>query len=191
MTTLQIDQATLLNSFELVEILIDRGARIDHVLRYTRDYAMTEFLLDRGAPIICEPSKDSAITNAAGGDNFEVMQLLCSRANDTELDASREALNWAASNGRVDTVKLLIEYGFDVNAITEGCVIGETPLIAVCQSPDRNPHRIAVAKLLLEHGADVNARDKTGTIAAEMLLKDDELMEDADLKELLAKIQTN
>ena len=151
---------------------------------------MTKFLLDRGAPIICEPSKESAITNAAGGDHFEVMQLLCSRANDTELAASREALNRAAAHGRLDTVKLLIEYGFDINAITEGCVIGETPLIAVCQTPDRNPHRSTVAKFLLEHGADVNARDKNGTTAAEMLLKDDEIMEDADLKELLAKIKT-
>ena len=149
---------------------------------------MVKFLLDRGAPIICEPSKDSAITNAAGGDNFGVMQLLCSRANDTDLDASREALNWAASHGRIDTVKLLIEYGFDVNATTERCIIGETPLIAVCQTPDRNPHRSTVAKFLLEHGADVNARDKNGTTAAEMLRKDDEIMEDADLKELLTKI---
>ena len=151
---------------------------------------MVKFLVDRGASIICEPSKDSAITHAAGGDNFEVMQLLCSRANDMDLDASREALNWAAAHGRVDTVKLLIEYGFDVNATTEGCIIGETPLIAVCQSTYRTPHRIATANLLLEYGADVNARDKTRTTTAKMLLKDDELMEDADLKELLTKIKT-
>lgn len=171
-------------------MLIDRGARIDNVLRYPRDYAMVKFLLSRGARIICEPSKNSAITNAAGGDNFEVVRLLCSHANDAELKASGEALNWAASGGRIDTVKLLLEYGFDVNATTEGCIIGKTPLVAVCQSTFPSPHRIAVAKLLLEKGADINARDKNGTSAAEMLLKDDELGEDTNLQQLLTRIET-
>ena len=64
------------------------------------------------------------------------------------------------------------------------------PPIAVCQSTYPNPHRIAVAKLLLENGADVNARDKNGTTAGEMLLKDDELKGDTDLQQLLARIET-
>ena len=93
---------------------------------------MVKFLLSRGARIICERSKDSAITTAAGGNNFEVVQLLCSHANDTELGGSREALNWAASRGCIDTVRLLIERGFDVNAAIDECIVGETPLIAVC-----------------------------------------------------------
>ena len=175
----------------MVEISVDRGARIDNTLRYVvDDYAIVKFLLSQGAKIISMPGNDSAITNAAGGCDVEVIRLLISHANDVELDCSREALNWAAARGRIDTVKALIEHGFDVNATTEGCIVGETPLIAVCQSTYPTSDRIAVAKLLIKNGADVNARDETGTTAAEMLLRNGLLQEDTDLQQLLAAIDT-
>ena len=191
MTTLQIDQTVALRCIELVEILVDRGAHLDNTLRCAvDDYAIVKFLLSRGAKIISMPDKISAITNAAGVGNVEVIRLLISHANDAELDSSREALNWAAARGRIDTTRFLIEHGFDVNATMAKCIVGETPLIAVCQSKYPNPQRIAVAKLLIKNGADINARDKTGTTAAEMLLQGDLLQEDTDSQQLLAKLDT-
>ena len=189
MTISQIDRAVALDCIELVEILIDRGARFDNTLHHAvDDYAMVKYLLSRGANIISVPSRYSAIINAAGNGNFEVMRLLISHANDVELDASREALNWAASWGCIETAKLLIEHGFDVNATTEECIVGETPLIAVCQSNYPNLQRIAVAKVLIKNGADVNARDKSGTPVAKMLRRGDLLQEDINLQQLLAGI---
>ena len=120
----------------------------------------------------------SAITNAAGASDVEVIQVLLSHATDVDLDGSREALNWAAARGRLDTAKLLIEHGFDVNAATEDCIVGRTPLIAACQSLYRDIDKTGATKLLVENGADVNARNKDGWTAAEMLLQDDSLRED-------------
>ena len=181
-------QAVALDCVELVEILIDRGARFHNALHYGVDSEMmVKFLLSRGAKIISVPRKLSAITAEAGGSNVEVIRLLISHASDVELDGSREALNWAAARGRIGTVKLLIEHGFDVNAITKDCIVGRTPLIAVCQSKP-NPQRIAIAKLLIKNGADVNARNVAGTSAAEMLFQDKSLREDTDLQQLLTGI---
>ena len=190
MTTSQIDQAVGLNCIELIEIFVDRGAIVDDTLLHypADDYAMVKFLLSRGAKIISVSRNISAITNVAGGENIEVVRLLVSHANDVELEGSCEALKWAAARGRIETVKFLIEHSFDVNATPEGCIVGETPLIAVCQSKYPDSDRIAVAKLLIKNGADVNARDETGTTAAEMLLQDDVLQEDTDLQQLLAGI---
>lgn len=187
MTTSQIDQPVALRCIDLVQILVDRGARIDNTLHYAvDDYAIVKFLLSRGAKILSVPDKILAITNAAGVGNVEVIRLLNFHANDVELDRSRETLNWAASRGRVDAAKFLIEHGFDVNATLDGCLVGETPLIAVSQPKYPNSERIAIAKLLIENGADVNTRDETGTTAAEMLLQDDLLQEDTDSQQLLA-----
>ena len=128
MTTSHIDQAVALRCIDLVGILVDRGARIDNTLHYAvDDYAIVQFLLSRGAKILSVPDKISAITNAAGVGNVEVIRLLISHANDAKLDGSREALNWAASRGRVDAAKCLMEHGFDVNATKKGCIVGETP----------------------------------------------------------------
>lgn len=165
MTLRQIDQATRLRSIELVQVLLDRGARFDDALLCTDDYDMTDFLLCKGAKIIVAPGKKSALTNAAGGSNIRIVQLLLSHVDDAELEASRDALNSAAAGGRLDTVNLLIEQGFDVNAFTKDCSIGETPLLAVCQG--QKPHPNVITKLL-EQGADVSIQSFNGDTPREI-----------------------
>jgi len=60
----------------------------------------------------------------------------------------------AAIVGRVDVVKLLLDYNADVHAH------GRTILHKVARIGVRD--RLAVVKLLLDHGADVHATDSTG-----------------------------
>lgn len=152
---------------------------------------MVKFLLSRGAKIISTLGNFSAITNAAGAGHTEVLGLLISHANDVELDGSRDALNWAAAKGSIDTAKLLIERGFDVNASIKDDFVGKTPLLAACEAKKLNSQRIAVAKLLMKNGADVNARNQDGKTAAELLVQNDSeglIREDIELQQLLAGI---
>jgi ankyrin repeat protein len=178
-----------------VQILIDRGARLDNALLYSvDDYAMVDFLLSRGAKIVSALGKISAITNTASAGNIEVVRLLISHANDAEIDSSSDALNWAAARGRIDAVKLLIRRGFDVNARTKDCQVGETPLLAACESKKVTPQRMAVAKLLLKHGADVNARNQDGKTTTELLFQNNSnglLRKDTELQQLLAGTDTS
>lgn len=142
---------------------------------------------------VSAPGKTSAITNAAGGGNAEAVQLLLFHANEAELEASREALNWAAAGGRIDTAKVLIEHGFDVNVTTKDCFVGEPPLLAACGFKKMNPERMAVAKLLIKAGADVNARGYEGKTAAELLVRNDGgglIRENVELQQLLAGTDT-
>ncbi|KAL8709639.1 MAG: hypothetical protein Q9225_007423 [Loekoesia sp. 1 TL-2023] len=165
-----IEQACALDSIELVQILVGRGARLDNALLHAADnITMARFLLDRGAKIFSAPRQLSALTNAASAGNTEVVRLLISRANDAEFSSSRDALHSAAARGRIDVVKLLIEHGFDVNTRAEDPWVGATPLLATCQFRKATPDTLAVARLLIDHGADVNARSRDGTTAAELL----------------------
>jgi len=132
---------------------------------------MAKFLLAQGAKIDCAPGQTSALTNAAGVGNIDVIRLFLSYATNTELGSSRDALHWAAAGGRMNIVKLLIEYGFDVNTSIKGCTVGETPLLASCEFRELTPERLAVAKLLIEKGADVDARSQDGRTATELLLR--------------------
>lgn len=178
-----------------MQILVDRGAGLKNALLYSvDDYAMVEFLLSRGAKIVSASGKTSVITNAVSAGNIEVVRLLISHANDAELNSSPDALNWAAARGRIDAVRLLIGRGFDVNARTKDCQVGETPLLAAFESKKVTPQRIAVAKLLLKHGADVTARNQDGKTATELLFQNDSdglIHEDTELQQLLAGTDTS
>lgn len=168
MTAGQIDQAAGLRSVELVRMLLDRGARISNALSgAVNDYNVVKYLLSRGAKIVSSRrglsagSVDSmsAITDAAGTGSIEVLRLLLSHADESDIESSREALSFAAAGGQLDCLNLLIDHGFDVNAFTKDCFKGETPLLAVCHSQRPNPH---VLKTLLDRGADTSIRASNG-----------------------------
>ena len=67
-------------------------------------------------------------------------------------------LAWAASCRRIETVRLLLELGWNVNALGRGDGLSNEPWeTALHQSVQR--HARAMAELLLERGADPNVRD--------------------------------
>ena len=154
-------------------MLIDRGAIVDGVLSAAvDDLVLVEVLLKHGARIAPLTSgQGSALTDAAGGGNVQVVRLLLAHADEGDLASSADALHWAAAAGRVDAAKILIEHGFDVNRSIPGCDVGETPLLATCAVRKPSPTRLAVAKLLIEHGADAHHRGQGGQTAADLLLR--------------------
>ena len=85
------------------------------------------------------------------------------------------ALQVAAHQGNVETVRLLLENGADINA--EGGLY-ESAFLAACAY--RTSSRIPTLKILLQAGANVNARNGGALRIAR-------LQDDGDLERLLLK----
>ncbi|KAJ5988287.1 hypothetical protein N7481_003497 [Penicillium waksmanii] len=85
-------------------------------------------------------------------DGIDITEGLNHR-KDLEGYKSQTPVTWAADNGRVVLLKLLVERGADVNAVGR---TGWTPLLLAL----RGGHEV-IAKLLIDRGADVNAVGRT------------------------------
>jgi len=67
----------------------------------------------------------------------------------------------ASTSGTLETIRLLVQKGADVNAADN---FGNTPLIAAASSDNAE-----AAKLFIEKGASVNAESKSGDIATALM----------------------
>ncbi|KAJ7836130.1 hypothetical protein B0H14DRAFT_3460877 [Mycena olivaceomarginata] len=83
---------------------------------------------------------------------------------------------WTTAEGNLEIVKLLLEYGAEVNA--EGGRYG-TALLAAAATVQRDPE---IVKLLLEHGADVNAQAAFHDAIKGLIPHIVELLKDGDRK---------
>src|SRR5262245_14485265 len=89
---------------------------------------------------------------AEGGDAARVETLLREKprlVDDTD-GRTLSALHYAASEGHLEVVRVLLEHGADARVSALG---GMTPLFLAAASGHAE-----VAKLLVQHGADMNAR---------------------------------
>lgn len=81
---------------------------------------------------------------------------------DSEAARLREAINraldWAIANGELDSLKLIIQAGADLNR--KKSYYGFTPLIDA--GSRSHPNKYEIMELLLQHGADPNATDDGG-----------------------------
>ncbi|XP_050294137.1 ankyrin repeat and KH domain-containing protein 1-like isoform X2 [Anthonomus grandis grandis] len=159
---------------ELVELLISRGADIEHrdkkgftplILAATAGHEkVVEILLNHNADIEAqsERTKDTPLSLACSGGRYEVVELLLNRnANKEHRNVSDYTpLSLAASGGYVNIIKLLLNHGAEINSRTgklfEGSKLGISPLMLAAM----NGHGAAV-KLLLDSGSDINAQIET------------------------------
>ncbi|XP_060527199.1 ankyrin repeat domain-containing protein 17-like isoform X2 [Cylas formicarius] len=154
---------------ELVELLVSRGADIEHrdkkgltslILAATGGHEkVVEVLLNHNADIeaYSERTKDTALSLACSGGRYEVVELLLTRqANKEHRNISDYTpLSLAASGGYVNIIKLLLSHGAEINSRT-GSKLGISPLMLAAM----NGHTAAV-KLLLDMGSDINAQIET------------------------------
>nr|CAD7425874.1 unnamed protein product [Timema monikensis] len=154
---------------ELVELLLSRGADIEHrdkkgftplILAATAGHEkVVEILLNHGADIEAqsERTKDTPLSLACSGGRYEVVELLLTRgANKEHRNVSDYTpLSLAASGGYVNIIKLLLAHGAEINSRT-GSKLGISPLMLAAM----NGHTAAV-KLLLDMGSDINAQIET------------------------------
>jgi ankyrin repeat protein len=85
--------------------------------------------------------------------------------NISDITLGFSALHYASANGQIPAIKLLLEYGADVDAQS---TTGEgTPLLCATATEGH----LEVVRLLLDHGADANARKKYGWTALHLAAK--------------------
>ncbi|XP_044743261.1 ankyrin repeat and KH domain-containing protein 1 isoform X4 [Chrysoperla carnea] len=154
---------------ELVELLLSRGADIEHrdkkgftplILAATAGHEkVVEILLNHGADLEAqsERTKDTPLSLACSGGRYEVVELLLSRGSNKEHRnvSDYTPLSLAASGGYVNIIKLLLTQGAEINSRT-GSKLGISPLMLAAM----NGHTAAV-KMLLDMGSDINAQIET------------------------------
>ncbi|KAK6627845.1 hypothetical protein RUM44_010324 [Polyplax serrata] len=154
---------------ELVELLLSRGADIEHrdkkgftplILAATAGHEkVVDILLNHGADIEAqsERTKDTPLSLACSGGRYEVVELLLTKmANKEHRNVSDYTpLSLAASGGYVNIIKLLLSHGAEINSRT-GSKLGISPLMLAAM----NGHTTAV-RLLLDMGSDINAQIET------------------------------
>jgi ankyrin repeat protein len=114
------------------------------------------YLASRGAPPPALTGAEALIAAALGGDSASVDRLRTYRA---EAIAARPGLVvWAAARRLIDAVGVLVDLGFDVNALARSDVpvedAWESALHAAAGAGD-----VEMVRLLLRLGADPNQRD--------------------------------
>jgi ankyrin repeat protein len=99
---------------------------------------------------------DAFVCTATAGDRARAEEMLRADPGLRERAIARrpEQIVVAAASDRVESVALLIDLGFDVNAINR-----TTPLHVAALHEAAQRGNMAVIRLLLEHGADPNVRD--------------------------------
>jgi ankyrin repeat protein len=146
-----------------VKLLVENGADVNRVSQYPAGarapYAeavyhghqeIADYLVARGAkrsPISLSTADEfAAACNRVDADRAR--ELLAS--DPSLLDNAGHLLIWAAEEGRVDRLRLLVELGVDIN----GPAGSESPLHCAARAG-----QLDTVKALVELGADVHARD--------------------------------
>jgi ankyrin repeat protein len=157
----QLRYAVKANYFDRVKLLVENGADVNRASQYPAgarapyaeavyhgNQVIADYLVAKGAKRIPLGTADAFAAACNRADADRARELVAS--DPSLLDNPGQLLILAAEEGRVDSLRLLAELGFDVN--------GE----ADCSSP---LHYAALAgqlnavELLVELGADVDARD--------------------------------
>jgi ankyrin repeat protein len=149
------------NYFDRVRLLVQNGADVNAISQYPAGarapYAeavyhghqeIADFLVARGAQPVALSTADAFAVASNRVDADRARELVAS--DPSLLDDPGQLLTLAAEEGRVDSLRLLVELGFDVN----GRADRPSPLHAAALAG-----QLETVKLLVELGADVHARD--------------------------------
>lgn len=121
------------------------------------DFSHIDELLALGISVNCRDDKgNTPLMTASRIDNAKLVQFLISRGADVNATNkyNETALKLACgtnyeANLHIAAIKILLKYHADPNIVP---INGESPLIASCRDPYKNPEK--VVKLLLAAGAD-------------------------------------
>ncbi|OQB68781.1 MAG: Phosphocholine transferase AnkX [Spirochaetes bacterium ADurb.Bin133] len=152
----------------IIEVLLEYGFNIEEKDAYGNTpiiKAMSQnkidavkFLFNKGAKPDSQGQMGFSLLEYATrrGDKDFVRQILSKLSGKDK--SSLGSLNEAAKKGDVETLKMLIESGFDVNELSTWA--SETPLMKAAYHGKLN-----AVKYLLDNGADVKMKDERGNAA--------------------------
>jgi cytohesin len=172
-----IHVAAQLGNADIVQLLLDRGARPDEKTKAgetplelalrAKHPEVAALLIASGADL-GGGQAEMALQLSAQNGYASLMQTLLSRQTriDAKGDEGRTALHWAVSNGSMDVVRLLLFRGADPNARDDS---GATPLHLAVASARRD-----LVELLVDRGSDVNATDAGGQTPLHLALNSSE-----------------
>jgi ankyrin repeat protein len=156
----QLRWAISANHFDRVKLLVENGADVNRPSRGRTPYAEAVYGGHREIAdyLVAKGGKRIAISHGTA-DEFAIACKRADAQRARELVASDPSLLgdagglliWAAEAGRVDSLRLLVELGVDVN----GKPGDESPLHGAARAG-----QLDAVKLLVESGADVHARDR-------------------------------
>lgn len=164
----QLGYAVGANCFDRVKLLVENGADVDPTSHppgqrtlyaeavYCGHQEIADYLLAKGAKRIDLSTADAFAAACNRADAGRAHELLGS--DPSLLDDAGDFLYWAASAGRVDSIRLLVQLGVDVDGNPNSA---RTPLHDAALAG-----QLESVKLLLELGADVHARDPDYEAAA-------------------------
>lgn len=125
-----LSAAARVGNRELVQILLDKGAKIEVGTRENSAQSV------------------NAILMAAASGSIEVMQLLLDKGADLQAPQNGPVLNLAVQNGRREMISFLVDKGISLEGSRSG---GYSPLILAIQS-----NLPEMVQFLIEKGAKVN-----------------------------------
>ncbi|MGH8533588.1 MAG: ankyrin repeat domain-containing protein [Gammaproteobacteria bacterium] len=139
----------LQRQLELVQLLLDKGARLEARTRSMDDWQPTPLLL-----AIRKPSPEVALHLLEKGADANA------QTGDLRGNAAHSVLMAAADNGLAEVVRALLAKGASVDARNSA---GETALLPAAGGYRET--QVEVARMLLDAGADVDARSNSGATA--------------------------
>ena len=112
-------------------------------------YATAEMLVEHGASVSDTRQQTSPLEEAAASGFITTVELLLQRGGADPNHRDRDgwsAIHWAAEEGHLDIVRMLLESGANPNAVSS---FGTPPLHCAA-----NGGHVSIARLLLQKGAD-------------------------------------
>ena len=122
------------------------------------NYEMISFLAHQGADLNAAVNSGATPLHFAARLSSIVLALLLQKGAHIGARTGQKntALHYAVDDGRIDNVRLLLDYGCDPNAQNER---GEPPLLLACRGTKHGGCITSLVELLLQRGADPNLTD--------------------------------
>jgi ankyrin repeat protein len=131
-------------------------------------------MIENGADLLARNNHDIVLHRAVSGNSERVIRIILNKVKETFNQYSQQIyqyinpqdtegdtpLMWAAQGGKVNSARILLEYGVDID-------LKNNDDMTALHWAAKNGH-LDITELLLEYNANVNIKDKSGQIPLDL-----------------------